>query len=81
MTVRVRAFAGLRELLGRADYEVRLSDGAVADNVWDALAAEFPALAEYRPSTRIARNGVMIDGAEPLAEGDEIALMPPFGGG
>ncbi len=81
LTVRVIAFARLRELLGFGERLVGVTDGATAEAVWEQLAAGSQQLAGLRPSTRFARNGELIDGATVLHEGDELALLPPVGGG
>ncbi len=81
MRVRVLAFARLRELLGAASLERTVPDGATAAQAWDALAAEFPALVPLAASTRLARNGTAIGRDAALRDGDELALLPPFGGG
>ncbi|MBV8369626.1 MAG: MoaD/ThiS family protein [Candidatus Eremiobacteraeota bacterium] len=81
VTVRVLAFARLRELLGFGERLVSVPDGASAGEVWAQLAAGSPELAGLRASTRFARNGELIEGATVLREGDELALLPPVGGG
>ena len=81
MTVRVLAFARLRELLGFHERRLALGDGATIDDVWTALASDARPLADLRPSTRFARNGALAPGTTPLDDGDEIALLPPLGGG
>jgi len=81
VTVRVLAFARLRELLGFGERLVSVSDGASADELWAQLAAGSLELAGLRASTRFARNGELIGGATVLREGDELALLPPVGGG
>lgn len=81
MSVRVLAFARLRELLGFGAREVDLDDGATLDDLWARLAAGAASLRELRASTRFARNGVLAPGTTPLRDGDEIALLPPVGGG
>ena len=40
-----------------------------------------PALHPFVPSTRVARNGSIADPSEALRDGDELALLPPVGGG
>ena len=40
-----------------------------------------PDLRDLAESTRIARNGAIVDRAEALREGDEVAFLPPVGGG
>lgn len=81
MTVSVLAFARLRELLGFAKTAMDLPDGARVGDAWRALAASEPAIAPLRASTRLARNGALADDAAELHEGDELALLPPAGGG
>jgi molybdopterin converting factor small subunit len=77
--VKLLAFARLRELLGTPEREVVLPATATLDDLWRTI--ETPQLAPLRGSTRFARNGVVVDPGTALAEGDEIALLPPVGGG
>jgi molybdopterin converting factor small subunit len=49
--------------------------------VWVSLTAGSPEAGRMRASTRFARNGVMVDGTTRVSDGDEIALLPPVGGG
>ena len=81
MTVRVAAFARVREILGAPARDVELPDGATAGDAWRALEASAPDLSQLRASTRLARNGAFVDGTAVLTNGDELALLPPVGGG
>jgi molybdopterin converting factor small subunit len=81
MRVRVLAFARLRELLGFGARDVEVAEGSDLDALWSQLANGAEALRALRASTRFARNGALASGATTLAEGDEVALMPPVGGG
>lgn len=81
MTVRVVAFARVREMLGAAESTVTLADGARASDAWSELARRVPALAALSRSTRVALNGSLVPLDEPLHDGDELALLPPSGGG
>jgi molybdopterin synthase catalytic subunit len=81
MALRVLAFARLRELLGFGERALDAAPDSTVDDVWSALTAASPEAARMRASTRFARNGVVVDGATRVADGDEIALLPPVGGG
>ena len=81
MTVRVLAFARLRELLGASETPIVLNDGATVGTAWKALAERVPALAPLASSTRTACNGTLVPGDRVLLDGDELALLPPVGGG
>jgi molybdopterin synthase catalytic subunit len=79
--VRVRLFAVQRELAGQREVALELDAGATVEAAWEALVARHPVLAPGRPSVRFARNGEYVDTREPLADGDEVACIPPVSGG
>jgi molybdopterin synthase catalytic subunit len=79
--IRVRLFAIQRELAGTREVPLDLQDGGSVEDAWSALVARYPALAPGRAFVRFARNA---DYAEPdtrLADGDELAVIPPVSGG
>jgi molybdopterin converting factor small subunit len=81
MRVRVLAFARLRELLGFGQRDIDVAPDTTVDALWAQLIPRTQPGAALRTSTRFARNGAVVDGATPLSEGDEVALLPPVGGG
>ena len=81
LSVRVRLFAVQRELAGTREITLELADGADVEAAWAALVARFPVLAPGRPSVRFARNGDYADPTTLLADGDEVAMIPPVSGG
>jgi molybdopterin converting factor small subunit len=81
MTVRVLAFARLREILGAPESVLELPAGARIGDAWAALARQRRALESERSSTRAARNGCIVPFDAALSEGDEVAFLPPVGGG
>jgi len=78
--VRVRFFARLRELAVGRD-ELALVAGATVSDAWEEAVRRWPALAEHRAWVRSARNGAYAAWTTPLAEGDEVAFLPPVSGG
>jgi MoaD family protein len=81
MRVCVLAFARVRELLGEGSFALETADGGTVQDVWNVLTQRAPALKALAASTRVARNGRVVAFAEALTDGDEVALLPPVGGG
>lgn len=81
MRIRVRLFARQRELAGARAIDLDLPVGSTVSDAWDALARLHPALADGRPWVRFARNAAYVEDTEPLADGDEVACIPPVSGG
>jgi len=72
--IRVRCFARYRALLGFADLEV------LAAPTLGAL-LEDPRFALLPGDALLAVNQTFAERGTPLADGDEVALMPPVSGG
>lgn len=81
LAVRIRLFAIQRELAGTRELPLELPDGSDVEAAWTALVARYPVLAPGRPSMRFARNGDYADPTTKLADGDEVAMIPPVSGG
>jgi molybdopterin synthase catalytic subunit len=81
IAVRARLFARQRELAGTREVALQLPGGASIEDAWAAIAELYPVLADGRPWLRFARNGEYADPATPLADGDEVACIPPVSGG
>ena len=76
MKVAVKLFAALREQAGARERALELADGASVDDVWPALGlGDEPAGLVY------AVNRAYVERGTPLADGDEVALIPPVSGG
>jgi molybdopterin converting factor subunit 1 len=82
MTVSVRLFSILRERAGRDRVELQLDDGATVADALQALARR-PSLSDVlaRLPVQMAVNRDYATPATPLAEEDELALIPPLSGG
>ena len=77
MRVRVKLFAGLRERAGVAERELELAAGARVLDVWTAL----PELGAPPAGLLYAVNREYVAAEQELADGDEVALIPPVSGG
>ena len=81
MRVRVLLFAGLREAVGSKDLEIELSDDATLADLLKRVEAAHPVVQRYRGRLLVSRNAERAAPEEPLADGDEVALLPPVSGG
>ena len=79
--IRVVAFGRVRELLGFGEREFDFPGGGTVGVLRGRLERDVPELASLRDSTRIACNGALVDDQAQLRDGDEVALLPPVGGG
>ena len=72
----IRLFAGLRERAGAGERELELAEGSSVGDVWAALD-----LGDEPPGLLYAANQAYVPRERELAEGDEVALIPPVSGG
>lgn len=81
MEIRVLYFAAARELAGCGEEAVSVAAGASAAGLFAHLAERHPRLAPYGARIRLAVNGELVEPERALADGDEVALIPPVAGG
>ena len=81
MRVTVRLFARLRDIAGSGELTRDAQAGATVADVWRGLVAEFPEMARYDSSISSAVNADYTKMAAAVAEGDEVAFLPPVSGG
>jgi molybdopterin converting factor subunit 1 len=81
MRVRVRYFAALREVAGREGETLELPAGADVATARAVLLDRYPALGPVLPRCAAAVNRAYVPADTPLAENDELVLIPPLGGG
>jgi MoaE-MoaD fusion protein len=74
--VTVKLFAALRERAGAGTRELELPEGARLADVWERLE-----LGDEPEGLLYAVNRAYADREQELAEGDEVALIPPVSGG
>jgi molybdopterin converting factor subunit 1 len=81
MKIRVKLFASVREIVGQKELILDVPDGATASALPRQLAAAYPRLRTLASFLKVAVNQEYADGERVLAEGDEVALLPPVSGG
>lgn len=78
--MKILFFAGARDVVGYDDLVADLPP-TTARGLLEYLCGEFPALAPYAPSLRVAVNGTYASWDDPIANDDEVAIIPPVAGG
>ena len=81
MTLTVHLFARLRDLAGADAVALTLPEGATVADVRRALAARHPGLAELLARSAVAVNHDFAPDAAAVAQGLEVAVIPPVSGG
>ena len=79
MTIKVRLFAALREMAGSSEVD---ATGRTAGDLVDELSERYgERFAKVAAVGSIVVNGERADRSTPIAEDDEVALLPPVSGG
>jgi molybdopterin converting factor subunit 1 len=81
MRVTVRLFARLREVAGTGEISFEAGDGATVADLWRDLAFRYHGLDRFGRSVSPAVNGEFARYDTVLADGDEVAFLPPVSGG
>jgi molybdopterin converting factor subunit 1 len=81
MRVRLRYFAGAREAMGRAEETRELPAGTTVGALLGQLRAEQPRFARLPADMMVSVNFEYRAPDHVLAEGDEVAFIPPVSGG
>jgi molybdopterin synthase sulfur carrier subunit len=84
MRVKVRLFARLRELAGRAEWDDEVDDHggeASAATVWRTVVRRHPALEPFGGAISCAVNANFARMTTAVHDGDEVAFLPPVSGG
>jgi molybdopterin synthase catalytic subunit len=81
MRVRVLFFGKLKDIVGKAEEQAELSEGARVEDVFERYGRSFPELAKFRPSVVASVNQEFSEWRATLSSGDEVAFLPPVSGG
>ncbi len=81
MQVRVLFFGQLKEIVGVPEESAELSEGAKLEDLFARYGRRFPKFAEFRPSIAASVNQEYAEPKTALANGDEVAFLPPVSGG
>lgn len=81
ITVSVRLFAGLHQLIGEREIEMQLPDGATIEQLRTTLGEQYPVVVALLPTLVCAIDEEYVEPSQVLHDGDHVALIPPVSGG
>lgn len=81
MRLRLLAFAAAADALGARESALEVADGTTVGDLADDLVRRYPPLAPLAPALALAVGGAVVARDHVLADGDEVALLPPVSGG
>jgi molybdopterin converting factor subunit 1 len=81
MRVHVLLFAIVRDAAQTAEVDVEVPQTAVAGDAVKIVEQRFPQISKYMGRAAIAVNRRYATAQTEIAEGDEIAVIPPVSGG
>jgi molybdopterin converting factor subunit 1 len=81
MRIDVLAFAQAREAIGAARTRLELPEGSRVSDALALLTGRHPELRAIAPHLAVAVNRELVRGERELADGAELALLPPVSGG
>lgn len=81
MKVKVRFFAAMREAIGRTEVALEVPLGTTVQELTDLIAEWYPVLCPYLDAALIAVNRRYVHPETELHDEDEVAFVPPVGGG
>lgn len=81
MRVHLLYFATFRDVAGRDREDRQVTEGARVSDLWRDLVGEMPSLARTGSMPPAAVNREYTGPDTRLAEGDEVAFLPPVAGG
>ncbi len=81
MKVQAKFFAAVREAMGADTAVVELPAGATVADFMQHLRAMNPEVAAHLDGVMVAVNRKYVQPEHELHDGDEVALVPPVGGG
>lgn len=82
MTVKVRLFASLKDIVGHSELNLRVADEAITPrSIFYELRTRYPELERYQPVVRVAVNHEYATWDTRVGSGDEVVFFPPVSGG
>ncbi|NLE46127.1 MAG: MoaD/ThiS family protein [Chloroflexi bacterium] len=79
--VKVKFFAAPREALGTSEMDLEITAGSTVNELLKLLVDRHPILSTHMRFMSVAVNRAYVGMQTVLQDGDEVACLPPVGGG
>ena len=81
MTVTIKLFAAIREIVGSEDVSLDLSEGASIADIKRSLSQQFPQIEGLILRSVVAKNHDYALDTDVIGATDDLAVIPPVSGG
>ena len=81
MKIKVLFFASCRDLVGTSEQEITVEDGITIADLISEIASKHVRFVDMVPSLMVSVNQEYAERDVVLADGDEVAFIPPVSGG
>jgi molybdopterin converting factor subunit 1 len=81
ITVRVKLFAAIRDLIGKEEVVLSLPPTSNVAVVVESLVSQYPKIDVWRNHVRIAVNQEYVSLEHRVKDNDEVVIIPPVSGG
>ncbi len=81
MKISLRLFSVYRDITGVRQMIIEVPEQITLEDLFQTLLEHHPRLRDLRKSALFAVNREFVESDLKLKEGDEVAIMPPVGGG
>ena len=81
ISIKVRLFAALKEIIGKNQLDLQITEGSTVKDVIAVIEETYPAVKKIIKISKYAVNMEYTETEKKLAEGDEITIIMPVSGG
>jgi len=81
MKLKVRFFSAYRNITGVDEMTAEKPPGTTVGELFEDIVKIYPSLKKFKTAAMFAVNREFADPDQILRDGDEVAFMPPVGGG
>ncbi|MFQ5940898.1 MAG: molybdopterin converting factor subunit 1 [Nitrososphaerales archaeon] len=81
LSVRVKLFASVRELVGKDEISVSLANQTTVGALRKKISEQYPVVSSKKITFVVAVNHKVANDSMPISHQDDVAILPPVSGG